>query len=72
VILSSAPWSTELKQERYDRGPHQSALKFVDFLGMEFLDFLKKGYWMLLPYDEVKSMIDIRYSPLSIVPQRER
>jgi hypothetical protein len=41
-------------------------------LGTEFLDFLKKGYWMLLPYDEVKDMVDLRLSPLGVVPQRER
>jgi hypothetical protein len=72
VILSTAPWSTKTKQERYERGPHQSAHEFVEFLGTEFLDFLKKGYWMLLPYDEVEFMIDVRYSPLGVVPQRER
>jgi hypothetical protein len=72
VVLSSAPWSAEIKQERYERGPHKSAHEYVEFLGTEFLDFLKKGYWMLLPYTEVEFMIDVRYSPLGVVPQRER
>jgi hypothetical protein len=44
----------------------------MEFLGTEFLDFLKKGYWMLLPYAEIEAMLDVRYSPLGVVPQRER
>jgi hypothetical protein len=72
VILSSAPWSEETKQERFDRGPHNSANEFVEFLGGEYLDFLKKGYWMLLPHEAVKDMVNVRWSPLGVVPQRER
>jgi hypothetical protein len=72
VILSSAPWSEETKKERFARGPHNSAHEFVEFLGAEFLDFVKKGYWMLLPYKDVQDMVYVRYSPLGVVPQRER
>jgi hypothetical protein len=71
VILSSAPWSEETKQERFDRGPHKSANEFVEFLGVEYLDFLKKGYWMLLPHSAVKDMVNVRWSPLGVVPQWE-
>jgi hypothetical protein len=72
VILSSAPWSEETKEKRFARGPHNSAHEFVEFLGEEFLDFVKKGYWMLLPYEDVKDMVSVQYSPLGVVPQRER
>jgi hypothetical protein len=72
VILSSAPWSQETKKERFARGPHNLAHEFVEFLGVEFLDFLKKGYWMLLPYEDIKDIVHVRYSPLGVVPQRER
>jgi hypothetical protein len=41
-------------------------------LGEEFLDFLCKGYWMLVPYEEVKDLPGIRLSPIGAVPQRER
>jgi hypothetical protein len=37
-------------------------------LGEEFLDFLRKGYWMLVPYDEVKDLPGIRLSPIGVVP----
>jgi hypothetical protein len=72
VILSSAPWSEETKRERFARGPHNSADKHIEFLATEFLDFLQKGYWMLLPQEDVKDMVSVRYSPLGVVPQRER
>jgi hypothetical protein len=69
VILSSALWSEETKRERFAQGPHNSAHEFVELLGDKFLDFLKKGYWMLLPYEDVKDMVHVRYSPLGVVPQ---
>ena len=69
VILSSAPWSEETKKERFIRGPHKSAHEYVNFLGVKFLDFLRKGYWMLLPHDNVQDMADVCYSPLGVVPQ---
>jgi hypothetical protein len=61
----------ETKQERFARGPHSLAQEFVEFLVAEFLDFLKKGYWMLLPYEDVKDMVYVKYSPLGVVPQWE-
>jgi hypothetical protein len=48
------------------------ANEFIDDLGTKFLDFLKKGYWMLLPYSEVKDLLDLRLSPLGVIPQWER
>jgi hypothetical protein len=57
VILSSAPWSKETKKERFKRGPQKPAHEFVEFLGTKFLDFLRKGYWMLLPHNVVKDMV---------------
>jgi hypothetical protein len=50
--------------EYKDKARHKPAIEYVDFLGTKFLDFLKKGYWMLLPYTEVQNMLDLRLSPL--------
>jgi hypothetical protein len=72
VISTSAPWSAKTKQERFTQRPHKSANEYVNFLGTEFLDFLKKGYWMLLTYEGVKDMVDLCLSPLGVVPQRDR
>jgi len=33
---------------------------------------VKKGQWMVLPYDDVKHIPNLRISPLGIVPQRDR
>ena len=72
VVLKSAPWSPSMKQARFARGPHKSARDYAEFLATEFLDFCKKGYWMLLPYELVKDLPELRISPLGVVPQRER
>ncbi len=72
VLLSSAPWSAELKQKRFLRGPHRSAMEYAVFLAEEFEDFVRKGFWMLLPYEEVKDMAGLRLSPIGVVPQRDR
>jgi hypothetical protein len=72
VVLSSAPWSQELRDERFARGPHQSANEHLEFLGTEFLDFCQKGYWMVMPYEDIRDHPSLRVSPLGVVPQRDR
>jgi hypothetical protein len=49
VVLASEPWSDELKEERFLRGPHKTADKFLEFLMEEYVDFCKKSFWMFLP-----------------------
>jgi hypothetical protein len=71
VVLMSPPWDMETKDQRFARGPHKSALEHVEFLGTEFLDFVQKGYWMLIPYDDIKHEPGLRISPIGVVPQRE-
>ena len=71
VVLSSAPPSREELQRRMDRGPHQSALEYKEFLAEEFLDFIKKGYWIVLPWDSVKDIPGICISPVGCVPQQD-
>ena len=36
------------------------------------LEFVQKGFWVLLPYRLVKKLRRLRLSPLGIVPQRDR
>ncbi len=55
IVLANEPWSDELKEERFLRGPHKSAEEFLEFLMEEFVDLCKKGFWMLLPCDSVKN-----------------
>lgn len=35
-------------------GPHKSTHKYLDFLREEMAEFVKEGFWMVLPYDKVK------------------
>jgi hypothetical protein len=54
------------------RGCHSSATEHLDFLMEEFLDFGRKGFWVLLPYDAVKNEKGLRLSPIGCVPQDGR
>lgn len=72
VVLSSAPWSQQLKDERSKRGSHKSCQDNMDFLREEILDYVEKGFWLLLPYRVLRHMKELRLSPLGIVPQRGR
>jgi hypothetical protein len=59
-----------------DQGPHGSAHKYVEFLREELLDFVKKGFWTILPYRLLKKhrklLSSLRISPMGVVPQRDR
>jgi hypothetical protein len=70
VLLEAEPWSDKLKTERFLRGPHWSANEYVEFLQEEFLDFCRKGFWMLLPYAEVEGMTEMRHLPLGVAPNK--
>ncbi len=72
VVLATEPWHPDLLEKRLHRGPHNSSHEYIDFLGEEFLDFCQKGFWMILPYDDVKHLPGLHLSPLGVVPQRER
>jgi hypothetical protein len=52
VVIQSPPWDQATLEERFNRGPHQLANEHIEFLGEEVLDFLRKGYWMLVPHEE--------------------
>lgn len=70
--ISTAPWSLALRDEAIARGPHQSALLHQDFLEDEMADMTAKGQWMLLPYDLLRHLPQLRISPIGVVPQHDR
>jgi hypothetical protein len=76
VTLSTPPWTDRQREETLRRGPHKSSVEFADFLGEELLDFVKKGFWMVLPYQLLqkhKHLIrNLCISPMGVVPQRAR
>jgi hypothetical protein len=49
TAISSAPLSPETKELRVQRGPHKSCSDHLDFLREELLDYVKKGFRILLP-----------------------
>ena len=72
VVLTSKPWSKNTRNKRMKRGSHQSCQEHLDFLREEMLDFVKKGFWTLLPYRLLQHLPQLRLSPLGIIPQRDR
>jgi hypothetical protein len=72
VVLTTEPWTRERNDAAMERGPHKSATEYLEFLREEMADFVKKGFWMVLPYDKVKHLQGLRVSPPGVVPQNER
>ena len=76
VVLSSKPWSRNQINAAVARGPHKSAKEYVEFLRNEMHDFIRKAFWMVLPYSEISKidhfMDKLRLSPIGVVPQKER
>jgi hypothetical protein len=72
VACSGTPWSFTQKAAALTRGPHQSARQHIPFLRQEFVDMIRKGQWTLLPARLVLNELQLRLSPLGVVPQRDR
>jgi hypothetical protein len=72
VVLATDPWNKTLLNKCFQRGPHKSAHEYAHFLQDEFLEFVQKGFGMLLPYDEEKNIPGLGVSPIGVVPQKER
>lgn len=72
IPMSSPPWSLARRDEAIKRGPHKSAKDEVAFVREEFIDFLNKRFWTILPYSLVRNIPNLRLSPLGVVPQRDR
>jgi hypothetical protein len=72
VACSGTPWSFAQKAEALTRSPHQSALQHIPFICQEFVDMIRKGQWTLLPARLVLDDLQLRLSPLGVVPQRDR
>lgn len=66
------PWSKDRKLEVLKRGAHKSAHDHREFVASEFIEFVNKGFWTVLPADLVLDQEDLKLSPLGVVPQHER
>lgn len=72
VTYSTAPWPSSRVHAAVKRGPHKSAYEYEEFLREEMIDFIRKGYWFLLPYSLARHLPNIRIAPLGVVPQHSR
>jgi hypothetical protein len=70
---TAAPWTLHQKDNAFRRGPHPSAARqFATFLLEDMYDYVKMGYWIVLPYSAVRRLPHLKLAPAGVVPQRER
>ena len=78
AIMTTPHWSQDTIDQRVSHGSHQSCLQYLEFLREELLEFTQKGFWLVLPYEMVRSLqrlghlLGLRVSPMGVVPQRDR
>jgi hypothetical protein len=72
VVTKSAPWTLHQKLAALDRGSHQSAKHYVEFLCGEFGGMIEKRHLIVLPAKLILHNHNLRLRPLGVVPHRER
>ena len=72
IVYTTPEWSLEQRDAAMARGSHKSASEHLEFLEEEMVDMVNKRYWIVLPYSMVRTLPDLRISPLGVVPQRGR
>ena len=72
VQCTTPLWASERKDRSMQRGPHPSTRPYLHFLESDMADMITKGYWVVLPYELVKDIPNLRISPMGAVPQHER
>ena len=71
--MDDPPWSDITIQHCTNRGPHPSANLFWEFLQDEMADFIKAGFWVVLPLEQVQSLGgDLRLSPLAVKDEGDK
>jgi hypothetical protein len=70
---AAPPWSLRQKDAAVIRGPHPSArFQYANFLHEDMFDYVKMGYWIVLPYSSIRHHPLLKLAPSGVVPQRER
>jgi hypothetical protein len=70
VVLTTTPW--EKTRINAAVRPHKSAKDHRAFLHSEMADMIDKNQWIVLPYEQVQDLPNLRVSPIGVVPQRDR
>jgi hypothetical protein len=70
---SAPPWPASYHRKVFQQGPHLSASRFYkDFLITDIIDYVKKHFWVMLPYSAVAHYPHLKLAPCGVMPQRER
>lgn len=73
VVSKGRPWTYKERDQAVAQGSHASAtITFKDFLLSEMIDMVRRNYWIVLPYKEVRHLPHLKVAPAGVVPQRER
>ena len=60
------------KDECTTRGCHYSTNEHADFIREEMAGFLEDKFWLVLPYELVRDLEQIMFSPAAIKEEHER
>jgi hypothetical protein len=60
VVLTTEPWSLQRRDDAMARGSHVSTKEHEVFLRVEMNDMVSKGFWIVLPYSQVRSLPGLR------------
>jgi hypothetical protein len=70
---TTAPWPLTQRDQAVRRGPHPSAARHhTEFLLEDMYDYVRMGYWLVLPYSAVRHLPQLKLAPSGVVPQRDR
>ena len=70
--MNCPPWTAEMKDYCIERGCHKSANEHAEFLREELSEFVESKYWVVLPYQTVRSLEHLMLSPAAVKEERER
>ena len=67
VTMDDPPWDTNQIAACAKRGPHPSATSHHEFLHEEFANFIDAGFWVVLPFDQIKTLNkDLQLFPMAV------
>ena len=66
------PWTEDQKDECVRRGCHPSATEHADFLREEMSEFIENKFWMVLPYELIRHLEELMFSPAAVKDERDR
>lgn len=72
VHLQDLPWTKQQLEEAIEYGSHKSCDRDLPFIAKELMDFVRKGFFMVMRYEDAKHIPNLRLAPMGLVPQRDR